>query len=99
MVQSWIISRQMWRGLDQLGNAIDISMNDKETYDDVLPIYTQKPENPKDNPRFKDTKMVRVIDRLERRIKYTEPFTPRDSAQKLYDMKNGKCKLLHNRRI
>jgi hypothetical protein len=37
----WIISRQMWRGLDQLGNAIDISMNDKETYDDVLPIYTQ----------------------------------------------------------
>jgi hypothetical protein len=36
--------------------------------------------------------MVRVIDRLEQRIKYTEPFTP-DTAQKLYDMKNGKCSL------
>ena len=52
----WIISRQMWRGLDQLGNAIDISMNYKETYDDVLPIYTQKPEKPKDNPDSKTQK-------------------------------------------
>jgi hypothetical protein len=88
----WILSRQMWRGLDQLGNAIDISMNDKESFDDVLPIYTQKPENPKDDIRFRDTKLVRTIDRLERRIKYTEPFTP-ETAQKLYDMKNGKCRL------
>jgi hypothetical protein len=89
----WIISRQMWRGLDQLGNAIDISMNDKETFDDVLPIYTQKPEDPKADPNRRDTKMIRVIDRLEQRIKYTEPFTP-ETAQKLYDMKNGKCGLV-----
>ena len=38
------------------------SLNDKECFDDVLPIYTPKPENPKDNPRFKDTKMVSTID-------------------------------------
>ena len=88
----WIKSRQEWIGLDQLGNAINISMNDKEMYDDVLPVYTLKPENPKDDPRFRDTKMVRIIDRLEQRIKYTEPFSS-ETAQKLYDMKNGKCSL------
>jgi hypothetical protein len=80
-------------GLDQLGNAINISMNDKECYDDVLPIYGQKPEDPKANPNFRDTKMIRVIDRLEPRIKYTEPFTP-ETAQQLYDMRNGKCGLV-----
>jgi hypothetical protein len=89
----WIISRQEWIGLDQLGNAINISMNDKEMYDDVLPVYALKPENPKDDPRFKDTKMVSYIQRLEPRIKYTEPFNP-ETAQKLYDMKNGKCSLV-----
>jgi hypothetical protein len=88
----WLLSRQMWYGLDAMGNELNISMNDKEKYDDVLPIYVEKPENPKDNPRFKDTKMVRVVDRLENRIKYTEPFKA-DTAQKLYDMKNGKCSL------
>jgi hypothetical protein len=88
----WILSRQEWIGLDQLGNAINISMIDKECFDDALPIRVQKPENPKDDPRFKDTKMILMIDRLEPRIKYTEPFTP-ETAQKLYDMKNGKCSL------
>jgi hypothetical protein len=84
----WITSRQQWIGLDQLGNAINISMDDKECFDDVLPIRVQKPENPKDNPRFKDTKMILVVDRLERRIKYTEPFKP-ETVQQLYDMRNG----------
>jgi hypothetical protein len=87
-----LLSRQMWTGLDQVGNEVNISMNDKEKYDDVLPVYTLKPENPKDDPRFRDTKMVRVIDRVESRIKYTEPFTP-ETAQRLYDMRNGKCSL------
>jgi hypothetical protein len=82
----------MWTGLDQVGNEVNISMNDKEKYDDVLPVYTLKPENPKDDPRFRDTKMIRVIDRLESRIKYTEPFNA-ETAQKLWDMKNGKCSL------
>jgi hypothetical protein len=88
----WILSRQYWTGLDQLGNEVNISINDKEKYDDVLPVYTLRPENPKDNPRYKDTKMISVIDRLEKRIKYTEPFTP-ETAQRLWDMKNGKCSL------
>jgi hypothetical protein len=89
----WILSRQEWWGLDSLGNVNNISMMDKECFDDVLPVYTSKPENPKDDPRFKDTKLVRVIDRLESSIKYTEPFNP-ETAQKLYDMKNGKCGLV-----
>jgi hypothetical protein len=84
----WILSRQEWWGLDQLGNAINISMNDKEMYDDVLPVYGQKAENPRDDPRFRDTKMISYISRLEPRIKYLEPFH-RDIAQKL-DMRNGK---------
>ena len=89
----WIVSRQEWIGLDQLGNEINLSMNDKECYDDVLPVYALKPEDPKANPRFKDTKMKSVIDRLEPRIKYTEPFNP-ETAQKLYDMRDSKCGLV-----
>jgi hypothetical protein len=89
----WLKSRQEWTGLDQLGNAINISMNDKEMYDDVLPVYKLVPEDPKANPMHRDTKMKSVVDRLEQRIKYTEPFTP-DTAQRLYDMRNGKCGLV-----
>ena len=89
----WLLSRQEMIALDGAGNEVNISMVDKEKYDDVLPIYTLKPENPKDNPRYKDTKMVRAIDRLQSRIRYTEPFKP-ETAQKLYDMKNGKCGLV-----
>lgn len=83
----------MWRGLDQTGSPVNISMNDKESYDDPIPHYRAKPENPKDDPRFRDTKMINVIDILEKRIKYTEPFKP-ETVQKLYDMKNGNCSLV-----
>ena len=79
--------------IGQVGNPRQHSLNDNECFDDVLPIYTPKPENPKDNPRFKDTKMVSTIDRLERRIKHTEPFKP-ETVQKLYDMRNGNCSLV-----
>jgi hypothetical protein len=88
----WLLSRQNWIALDSAGNEVNISMNDKECFDDVLPVYALKPENPKDNPRFKDTKMISVVDRLEKRIKYTLPFSAKD-AQRLYDMRNGKCSL------
>jgi hypothetical protein len=88
----WLLSCQEWIALDAAGNEVNLSMNYKECFDDVLPKYALKPENPKDDPRFKDTKMVNVIDRVEKRIKYTEPFKP-ETAQKLYDMKNGKCSL------
>jgi hypothetical protein len=35
----WLLSRQMWIGLDQAGNELHISMIDKEKFNDVLPIY------------------------------------------------------------
>jgi hypothetical protein len=88
----WIITRQMWRGLDQTGTIIDISMNDKEMYDDPRPYYETVAENPKDDIRFRDTKTKNVVDRLEQRMKYTEPFKP-ETVQKLYDMRNGNCAL------
>jgi hypothetical protein len=85
--------RKLLFGLDQTGSIVDISMNDKEMYDDPLPYYKARPENPKDDPRFRDTKMINVIDRLERRIKYTVPFKP-ETVQQLYDMKDGNCSLV-----
>jgi hypothetical protein len=88
----WLLSRQEWIALDVAGNEVNLSMNDKEKYDDVLPVYALKPEDPKANPNLKDTKMKSVIDTLRSRIKYTEPFKP-ETAQKLYDMRNGKCSL------
>ncbi|MGI0002460.1 MAG: hypothetical protein ACRD42_05215 [Nitrososphaeraceae archaeon] len=88
----WLLSRQMWYGLDSLGNEVNISMNDKEKYDETRPQYVLRPEDPKANPQLKNTKMVRTIDRLERNIKYTLPFNAKE-AQRLYDMKNGKISL------
>jgi hypothetical protein len=82
------MSRQMWTGLDQSGNHISKSFNDKEWFDDILPIYTVKPEN----PRQRDSKMIREVTNIEHRRKYKMPFTA-ENFQKLYDMKNGTCNL------
>lgn len=38
----WLVSRQQWWGLDQAGNLVNQSMDDKELYDDILPIYLLK---------------------------------------------------------
>jgi hypothetical protein len=84
----WLMSRQFWTGLDQSGNPISKSFNDKEWFDDVLPIYTVKPEN----PRQRDSKMIREVTSIEHRRKYTVPFKA-ETVQKLYDMKNGSCNL------
>ena len=35
----WLVSRQQWWGLDQAGNPVNQSMDDKELYDVILPIY------------------------------------------------------------
>jgi hypothetical protein len=35
----WLVSRQQWWGLDQAGNPVNQSMDDKELCDDILPIY------------------------------------------------------------
>jgi hypothetical protein len=62
----WLMSRQFWTGLDQSGNPISKSFNDKEWFDDVLPIYTVKPEN----PRQRDSKMIREVTSIEHREVY-----------------------------
>ena len=85
----WLKSRQMWTGLNDAGSPIDQSMNDKELYDDILPIYTVKPEN----PRARDSKMIREVTSIEHRKKYTLPFTP-ENLDKLYAMRNGRCWLV-----
>jgi hypothetical protein len=35
----WVLSHQMWTSLDEAGNPISISMNQKEMFDNILPIY------------------------------------------------------------
>jgi hypothetical protein len=84
----WIISRQQWWGLDQAGNPINQSFNDKEMYDDILPIVKNKP---KTNER--DSEMIREVISIEHRIKYTEQFNA-ETVQKLYNMRNGNCSLV-----
>ena len=85
----WITTTQEWIALDNAGNPLNISMDNKECFDDILPIYKVKPEN----PRERDSKMIRELDHIEHRPKYTLPFSP-DNVQKLYDMRNGKCSLV-----
>jgi len=87
--REWVKTRQQWYGLDVAGNPINISMDDKEMYDNVLPIRRHKEEKPGN----KDTKMVSEIVNLESRFEYTEPFSP-ETIQRLYDMRNGKCTLV-----
>jgi hypothetical protein len=85
----WILSRQEYVGMDLAGNPVNISVVDPEMYDDILPIYSVKPEKPGD----RDTKYIREVINIEHRAKYTEPFKP-ETVQQLYDMKNGKCALI-----
>ena len=85
----WITTTQEWIGLDQAGNPLNLSMNNKEMFDDILPIYKVKPEN----PRERDSAMIREFDYIQHRIKYTLEFSA-DNVQKLYDQRNGKCALV-----
>ena len=85
----WLKSRQQWWGLDEAGNPINQTMDDKEVFDDVLMIYTLKPENPK----ARDSKMIREVTGVTSRIKYTLPFT-KENAEKLWNMRNGNCSLV-----
>jgi hypothetical protein len=85
----WVLSRQEYVGMDLAGNPINISVVDPEMYDDILPIYSVRPEKPGD----RDTKYIREVINIEHRAKYTEAFNL-ETVQKLYDMKNGKCALI-----
>jgi hypothetical protein len=83
----------MWYGLEAAGNELNISMNDKQSFDETRPVYVLRPEDPKANLQLKTTKMVNTIDRLEKNVKHTLPFSA-EEAQRLYDMRNGKCSLV-----
>ena len=72
----WIKSKQMWWGLDEAGNLVNQTFNDKETYDAILPLYKLKPEN----PRQRDSKMIREVSDIGHKIKYTVPFKPETVA-------------------
>ena len=63
---------QTWWGLDVFGNALNISMDFKERYDDISPIYTNKAKNPKE----RDSDMELEITSIRHTMKYTLPFTP-----------------------
>jgi hypothetical protein len=43
----WITTSQEWIALDQAGNPLNISKDNKECFDDILPIYKVRPQNPK----------------------------------------------------
>lgn len=81
----WLLSTQEWIALSRDGNAVNLSMNYKERYDDIRPIYTSKPKT-----RERDSEMIMEITSIEHKMKHTLPFTP-ENVQKLYDMRNGKC--------
>lgn len=85
----YLKSRQTWIGLDQAGNPVSISMDDKELFDDILPIYKMKPERPND----RDSKMVREVRAIEHKTRYTMLYKP-ENVQKLYDMRHGTCSLI-----
>ena len=88
-MSEWLMSTQEWFGLDVFGNVLNISMNYKERYDDIRPVYANKAKNPKE----RDSEMILEITSIGHRMKYTLPFTS-ENVDKLYEMRNGKCILV-----
>jgi hypothetical protein len=88
-MSEWLMSTQEWWGLDVFGNALNISMNYKERYDDIRPVYTSKAKNPKE----RDPEMVLEITSIGHTIKYTLPFME-ENCDALYAMRNGSCSLV-----
>jgi hypothetical protein len=89
-MSEWLMSTQEWWGLDVFGNARSLSMNYKERYDDIRPVYTNKAKNPKE----RDSEMVLEITSIGYRMKLTLPFTA-DNCDALYSRRqNGSCNLV-----
>ena len=82
-------SRQIWTGLDSVGNPVSISMDDKEVFDDILPIYKMKPEKPND----RDSKMICEVHAIEHKTRYKMHYSP-ENVQKIWDMRQGPCILI-----
>jgi hypothetical protein len=85
----WIKTKQEWWGLSEAGSLVNQTMNDKECYDAILPLYKLKPEN----PRERDSRMIREVADIGHKIKYTVPFKP-ETVQKLFDTRDGDCGLV-----
>jgi hypothetical protein len=85
----WITSTQEWWGLDEAGNLVNQSMDQKEKYDAIFPIYKLKPENPKQ----RDSKMIREVSDMGHKMKYTEPWKP-ETVEKLFEKRDGDCGLV-----
>ena len=85
----WIKTKQEWWGLSEAGSLVNQTMNDKETYDAILPLYKLKPEN----PRERDSKMIREVADIGHKIKYTVPFKP-ETVQTFFDTRDGDCGLV-----
>jgi hypothetical protein len=88
-MSEWLMSTQTWWGLDVFCNALNISMNYKERYDDIRPFYTNKAKNPKE----RDSEMVLEITSTGHRMTYTLPFTP-ENCDAFYAMRNGSRSLV-----
>ena len=88
-MSEWLMSTQTWWGLDVFGNALNISMDFKERYDDIRLVYTNKAKNPKE----RDSDMELEITSIRHTMKYTLPFTP-ENIDSLYAKRNGKCILV-----
>jgi hypothetical protein len=88
-MSEWLLSTETWYGLDVYGNSLNISMDFKQRYDDIRPVYANKAKNPKD----RDPEMILEIISITHSMKYTLPFTP-ENFDTLYAKKNSKCILV-----
>ena len=88
-MSEWLMSTQTWWGLDVFGNALNISMDFKERFDSITPVYTNRAKNPKE----RDSEMELEITSIKHTMKYTLPFTS-ENVDSLYAKRNGKCILV-----
>ena len=82
----WLKSKQMWTGMDKLGNGIPQSVPDPETYEDPQFKYEYKYKDPQDPMSPLERKPVAGI---EHPRKYTMPFTE-ENLQKILSIRPAK---------
>ena len=79
----WLKSKQMWIGMDRLGNEIPQSVSDPETYEDPQFKYEYKHKDPQDPLSPMERKPVAGTEHIK---KYMVPFTE-ESLQKALDIR------------
>jgi hypothetical protein len=80
--KEWLLSRQMWTGLDRLGNELPQAMDDKESWWKPIFLYEQVRLDPKD-PLGKMQKKTSVNGFTR---EYTVPFSAKE-LDKVYSLK------------